>query len=179
MKKQLLFLSLIAGVLMASCSKSKDDVQVTVAAKFTFNGTAYTSKGIAVISSPQFSAITDSAIADDNSKKILINFLFKKDAIKDGNYNILATDANTNVTEFKATDVALLIGEISLSNKENTGIYSSNSTGTLVLSNTSGKISIKMPAVKTTGTYYDNTDPHNTQIINQTPTLSATTFVQQ
>ncbi len=174
MKNQFLCLALLAGLFMASCSKNNNNTPTTVAAKFTFRGKAYTSKGLYSSSSTTFDAVTDSAVADDNSTKLLVNFIFKKGTAGTGTYTIIG---NVDATPAD-NQVGLLVFETDLKNKENTGLYSSVSGGSAVLAGSGNTFSLKITDVGLKGNYYDNTDPKNTQIINVTTTISATTFTK-
>ncbi|MDN3582446.1 hypothetical protein [Mucilaginibacter flavus] len=174
MKNQFLCLALLAGLFMASCSKNNDNTPTKVAAKFTFRGKAYTSKGLHSSSSATIDAVTDSAIADDNSTKLLVNFIFKKGTSGVGTYAVIG-DTDTTPAD---NQVGLLVFETDLKNKENTGIYSSISGGSAVLAGSGNTFSLKITDVNLRGNYYDNTDPKNTQIINVTTSISATTFTK-
>ncbi len=173
MKKQLLFLALIGGLAMASCSKDKSDTpSVTVATKFTFKGKAYTSKKLYATSSSTLDVLVDSAVSDDNSTKLLVNFVFRKGNSDAGTYTIVGGSDNTPT----ANQAALLVSETSLKNTQNVGIYTSVAGGTLVLSGSGSSFVCKSPSINLKGEYYDNTDPHNTQITEVSTTISAATF---
>jgi hypothetical protein len=175
MKKQLLFLTFLAAVATASCSKNNSATPtVKVAAKFTFRGKAYTSKKLYASSSTTLDVLTDSAVADDNSTKVLVNFVFRKGNSDAGSYTIVGGNDNTPA----ANQVALLVSETSLKNTQNVGIYTSLAGGTLVLSGSGSSFACKSPSVDLKGQYYDNTDPHNTQITEVSTTISAATFTQ-
>jgi hypothetical protein len=177
MKKQLLFLTIIAALFTASCKKdSTGTVKVPVTpTKFTFRGKAYTSKGLYAYSSTSNDVLTDSAIADDNSSKVLVNFLFKKGNSDDGTYTLINSAAATSIS---TNQLAVLIFEGDLTNPKSSGIYTSSTTGTAVLASTGGKLSLKIPQLSITGSFFDNTDIHNTKIDEVSTTLSATTFIQ-
>ncbi len=174
MKNQFLCLALLAGLFTASCSKNNDNTPTTVAAKFTFRGKAYTSKGLYSSSSATIDAVTDSAIADDNSSKLLVNFIFKKGTAGTGTYTIIG-DVDATPTD---NQVGLLVFETDLKNTKNVGLYSSLSGGSAVLSGSGNTFSLKTTQVSLKGNYYDNTDPKNTQITDVTTSISATTFTK-
>lgn len=174
MKKQFLFLALTAGLFTASCSKNNSNTPTTVAAKFTFRGKAYTSKGLYSYSSTTLDDVIDSAIADDNSTKLIVNFLFKKGTAGDGTFTIVDGSDATPATN----QVALLVFETDLKNTKSVGLYTSASGGSAVLAGSGDTFSLKMPAVTLKGDYYDNTDPKNTQITEVSTSISAVTFTK-
>jgi hypothetical protein len=174
MKKQFLFLALMAGLFMASCTKDNSNKPTTVATKFTFRGKAYTSKGLYSYSSATIDAVIDSAIADDNSTKLMVNFLFKKGSSGDGTYTIIDGSGAISATN----QVALLVFETDLKNTKNVGLYTSASGGSAVLAGSGDTFSLKMPEVTLKGDYYDNTDPKNTQITEVSAAISAATFTK-
>jgi hypothetical protein len=139
MKKQLLFLTIIAALFTASCKKDNSSTVTVpvVTTKFTFRGKAYTSKGLFGYSSTSNDVLTDSAIADDNSSKVLVNFLFKKGNSDVGTYNLINSATANGVS---TGEIAVLIFESDLTNPKSTGIYTSSTTGTAVLANTGGKV---------------------------------------
>jgi hypothetical protein len=174
MKKQFLFLALAAGLFMASCSKNNSNTPTTVATKFTFRGKPYTSKKLYASSSSTLDVLIDSAISDDSSTKLLVSFVFRKGNSDAGTYTIVGGNDNTPA----ANQVALLVSETSLKNTQNVGIYTSLAGGSLVLSGSGSSFACKTPSIDLKGEYYDNTDPHNTQITEVSTTISAATFTQ-
>ncbi|GAA3988904.1 hypothetical protein [Mucilaginibacter dorajii] len=174
MKKQFLFSALIAGLFMASCSKDNSNTPTAVATKFTFRGKAYTSKGLYSTSSTTVDAVVDSAIADDNSTKLIVNFIFKKGTAGAGTYAIIG-DSDATPTD---NQVGLLVFETDLKNTKNVGLYTSLSGGSAVLSGSGNTFALKITQVNLKGNYYDNTDPKNTQITEVSTSISAATFTR-
>lgn len=171
--KKLLFMSAICmSVFIVACKKS-DNNKPTTTAKFTFDNTNYVTAKVEFAASGGLAAFADSAVSTDKSKAVIVDLIFKGNSRPaTGNYT-LVSGANSPA----AGQVVILLGYVDLKNTQNTGLYASgDGGGTVVITNTNGKLTASVPAATVAGNYFDNTDPSNTKITNVSANLSAVTF---
>ena len=174
MKRNIIYLTLVAAVaLLASCS-TKDNVTPTpVATTYTFklNGVTYTETAAADSSSTvtvgnvtAIHVVAVAGISADKSATAVLEFVFPGAAAPAaGTYNLGTTSTSVGLLAYDKTSAV------------KNGIYSadgSDNSAITVTVSSSGKLGVKFPSIALKGNTYDNTDPKNTVIANVTGTAS-------